>query len=118
MIKSSSVRPGEISSCGTGCSLSHKKAGIGDGGRNAGGDGSFRLAWMWSDKERLSSGGGGEVIGRTTSGSAIGSAIGSALGRENIGFAAGGDLRFDTAAGVGEGGGLTLGRGSSGDLGL
>src|SRR5258706_16458531 len=114
MIKSSSVRPGEISSCGTGCSLSHKKAGIGDGGRNAGGDGSFRLAWMWSDKERLSSGGGGEVIGRTTSGSAIG----SALGRENIGFSAGGELRFYTAAGVGEGGGLTLGGGFSVGLGL
>ena len=90
------------------------KSGIGDGGRNAGGDGSFKLAWMWSDKERLSSGSGGEVVGRATSGSAVG----LTLGRENIGCAAGGELRFDTAAEVGEDSCLTLGRVSSGDLGL
>jgi hypothetical protein len=69
---------------------------------------------MWSDKERLSSGGCGGVIGRATSGSAVV----SALGQENIGLVAGGDLRFGTAAGIGEDDCLTLVRGSSGDLGL
>jgi len=59
---------------------------------------------MWSDKERLSiGGGGGGVVGRATSGSAVV----SALGWENIGLA-GGDLRFGTAAGVGEDGCLIL----------
>lgn len=69
---------------------------------------------MWSDKERLSSAGGGGVVGRATSGSAVD----SALGWKSIGFTAGGDLCFETAAGIGEDGCLTLGRGSSGDLGL
>ena len=67
---------------------------------------------MWSDKDRLGSGGGGGVVGRTISGS---TGV-SALGWENIGFAAGGDLRFGTTNG--EDGRLTLGRGFSGDLGL
>ena len=113
MTKSSSVRAGESSSSSRG-SLSHKKAGIGDGGRNAGGDGSFKLAWMCSDKDRLSTGGGGGVVGRTTSGSA---GV-SCLGWKTIGFVVGGDLRFGIADGIGEDGRLDLGRGCSGDLGL
>jgi hypothetical protein len=67
---------------------------------------------MWSDKERLSGGGGGGVVGRATSGFAAVSALG------DIGFAAGGGLRFGTADGIGEDGRLTVGQGSSGDLGL
>ena len=69
---------------------------------------------MCSDKDRLSGGGGEGVVTRTTTGSP---GV-SALGRENNGFAVGGDLRFGTADGMGEDGHLALGRGSSGDLGL
>lgn len=69
---------------------------------------------MCSDKDRLSTGGGGGVVGRTTPGSA---GV-SGLGRENVGFAARGDLRFGTADGLGEDGRLALGGGCSGDLGL
>jgi len=54
------------------------------------------------------------VVGRTASGSA---GV-SGLGWENVGFAAGGDLRFGIADGIGEEGRLALGRGCSGDLGL
>lgn len=111
MIKSFSVRAGDSSSCST-SSLSHKNAGIGDGGRNFGGDGSFKLAWMCSDKDRLSGAGG--VVGRTTSGSA---GV-SGLGWERMGFVTGGDLRFGTANGIEEDGRLTLRRGSSGEMGL